>query len=119
MFTLTGDLTTPENKPRENVQVIFKPHPAHFITDAAALAGSYGEASTDMNGHFTIDLEHKPGLTYFVRAIDRSALDPFWMECPPDGTTIDLSDVVPIQVPTGIDPTLYVSAPSSIDGGSL
>lgn len=104
MFTLTGTLESHAGVPHAGVAVSVEPHPAVNPDPTADVTYAMGwEGKTDDLGHFTVQLETFPGLTYLLRS---AVTSPQRFVAPADGVTLDITDIIPIYAPEPMVPYL-------------
>ena len=104
MFTLTGTLESHAGAPHAGVAVSVEPHPAVNPDPTADVTYAMGwEGKTDDLGHFTVQLETFPGLTYLLRS---AVTSPQRFVAPADGVTLDITDIIPIYAPEPMVPYL-------------
>ena len=109
MITLTGTLTDHADQPIPGKTVRITPMPYVSVdTTADKTRAGAPEQTTDGDGHWSVDLEHVPGLVYRIE-YRHSQVAPAKVLCSADdgqdggildGTTFDIADAVPVPAPS-------------------
>lgn len=107
MFTVTGTLD------QSGGTVTFYPQPELFVDGASKIWFNPISATIADDGEFSAELPHKEGLSYRVMVYAANGdlaprFTPFGFAIPADDATVNLSTLVPVQVPVTVSPELYV-----------
>ena len=114
-FTLKiGPVISPDGSATVGT-VTFRPVPAEF-RNANGHVIRTASCVLDSAGRGQVVLEWAPKVAYHVRVVP-GGVRPFVFEVPSEpGVTVEWDAVVPVQIPAGVDPGLYVTGPPGPPG---